>query len=163
MRSRSSARAVRRPPGLLAGRAALVLSALAALALVAGGCGEPSDGEFRSKVDDICKRAAADVGKIPPPDPDDLSANGRYADRIIPIVRKTHDQLEAVDVPGNRKSGYKSYVGAIDRFAMLLARRRNAARAGERGIYSGLVEQQNTVLQESKSQAALLGLKQCSK
>jgi hypothetical protein len=140
-----------------------VLGALAGLALVAGGCGELSNAEFRSKVDGICKRAAAEVGKVPPPAADDLAANGRYADQIIPIVRKTHDQLEAVDAPSNRKSGYKTYVDAIDRFSTLLGRRRNAARAGERRIYSALVEQQNTVLQESKAQAALLGFQQCSK
>ncbi len=132
------------------------------LALV--GCGgQVSDGKFRSTVDGICKRSSDELAAIPPPPPSDLAANGRYTAQVVLVVRKTHGKLKAVEAPSAKRSDYKGWVSTIDQLGRVIARQTAAAGARAPETFNALVQQENTLLQESKAKAALLGFMQCSK
>ena len=161
MRSRSSASSGRRDAGFLRPRAALVAGALVSLLVIAGGCGEVSEAEFRSDAEAICKRTDAEVSRIPAPPANDLAANGRHRSQVLAIFRRAHQRLKAVDAPSKRRSEYKKWVGTIERISRLIDVQAKAANAGDRRVFDALVQQQNAALQESKAQTALLGLRQC--
>lgn len=128
------------------------------------GCGgETSDRQFRSKVDGICKRSQTDLAAIPAPPPTDFAANGRYAGQVIVVLRKVRDRLKAVEAPSAKKSDYEQWVSTLDELGGVIARRGVAAAAGDAATFNSLVEQENTLLQASKSKAALLGFQRCSK
>ena len=142
-------------------RVAVLAGALIGALLIVGGCGEVSDAEFRSSAERICKGTDAELSKIPAPAPEDLAGYGRYTDQVLPIIRRAHKRLGGVETPSNRKSEYKKWVGSVERAASLIESRGKAAKAGDRRIFDALVKQENTVVQESRAQAALLGLRQC--
>ena len=131
--------------------------------LAAAGCGEVSEKEFRSKVDAICKRSSAELQAIQPPPAADAAANARFSGQVVLVVRKTHDKLKAVEAPSKREADYDKWVGAYARILEVIARRRAAAEAGDARTFNGLVEQENTLLQENKARAALLGFTECAK
>ncbi len=139
--------------------------AFAGLVLVLVGCGggKVSDAKFRSTVDGICKRSSQELAAIPPPPPSDLAANGRYTGQVVVVVRKTHGKLKAVEAPSAKRADYKEWVSAIDQLGRVIARQSAAAAAKSPGSFNALVQEENTVLQQSKAKAALLGFMQCSK
>jgi hypothetical protein len=139
------------------------LPACAALGIALAGCGDVSDAKFRSDVDRICRRSSAELAKIPAPAPDDLPANGRFTGQVVTVVRRTHDQLKAVDAPDAKASEYRKWVSQIKRIRDVIAGQSAAAATGDRARFNSLVEQQNTLLQASKAKAALLGLGQCAR
>lgn len=135
----------------------------AIITLVLIGCGGVSDKQFGSKVDGICKRSATELSAIPAPPASDLPANASYTAQVLPIVRKAVDKLKAIQAPDSKQSGYKSWISTFDKIRRLIAQQSTAAAAGDRASFNSLVEQQNTLLQENKAKAALLGFQECSK
>ncbi len=134
---------------------------LATIALL--GCGEVSDSHFRSQVDGICKRSAAQVTALPPPPPSEYPANASYAAQVAVLVQRSHKKLKAVEAPSAKSSEYKKWVAGFDKLAHLIAQRGAAAGARDAQSFNALAAEENTLVQENKAKAALLGFKQCSK
>ncbi len=147
-----------RRPGAPRAAAACGLATVALL-----GCGEVSDSHFRSQVDGICKRSAEHLTSIPPPPPSDFAANGSYAGQVATLVQKSHDKLKAVEAPSSKSSEYKKWVAGFAELGHVIGKRGAAAGARDAQSFNALVAEENTLLQESKAKAALLGFKQCSK
>jgi hypothetical protein len=94
-----------------------LLFAVAAFALVAGGCGggggkRLSKAEFVSRADAICakyeKRVQNRMAGVPAGDQKQLASSIK---NVLPLIRKGNDELRSLKPPGSLQSRFDSWMG----------------------------------------------------
>jgi hypothetical protein len=95
--------------------------AVAALALVAGGCGSNSGSkrlskaEFVSRADAICakyeKRVQSRMAGVPPGDQKQLASS---IEKVLPVIRKGNDELRSLKPPESLQARFDRWMGIAD-------------------------------------------------
>jgi hypothetical protein len=96
-----------------------LLFAVAALALVAGGCGSKgkrlSKGEFVTRADAICakyeKRVQSRMAGVPPGDQKQLASS---IEKVLPVIRKGNDELRSLKPPESLQARFDRWMGIAD-------------------------------------------------
>jgi hypothetical protein len=97
-----------------------LLFAVAAFALVAGGCGggggkRLSKAEFVSRADAICakyeKRVQSRMAGVPAGDQKQLASSIK---NVLPLIRKGNDELRSLKPPGSLQSRFDSWMVLAD-------------------------------------------------
>jgi hypothetical protein len=100
-------------------RARLLLFAVAALALVAGGCGNSSDrltkDEFVQRANAICakyeQRVQSQMSGVPAGDEKQLASS---IEKVLPVIRKGNDELRSLSPPESLQSSFDRWMGIAD-------------------------------------------------
>ncbi len=135
----------------------LLLLAVAAATAVAG-CG---GGDYPSKPDDICKKAAEELNGVARPKAvGDLHV---YLLRFQEILTKEIRQLKEVKPPSDKQSAYSGFVGGLDQTLTVVRRATNISGQQPRRALTLLARQGASAAAVRPQQAMAAGLKECAK
>ena len=117
----------------------LPIALVAALALLAAGCGGGGSGtispELVRSANAICKHQRAQIGHIRVPATPTMPAIARYLARVLPIAEKANADLHALEPPKGREELWKKLLGESDTSLMQLRHMLLAARGRARLVY----------------------------
>jgi hypothetical protein len=149
-------------------RAVSLLLAVAAVSLVAGGCGSKdnrlSKSEFVEQANAICAKYEQRVQKrmagIPAGDETQLASS---IEKVLPVIREGNDELRSLKPPDGLQGHYDRWMKIADAEVAAASKLQNALRKGDRqAIQSAFAELQTKDVDQDRLARQELGLNGCA-
>jgi hypothetical protein len=149
-------------------RAVSLLLVMAAVALVAGGCGSRSGrlskSEFVKQANAICAKYEQRVQKrmagIPAGDEAQLASS---IEKVLPVIREGNDELRSLKPPDGLQGHYDRWMKIADAEVAAASKLQNALRKGDRqAIQSAFAELQTKDVDQDRLARQELGLNGCA-
>lgn len=138
-------------------------AALAALALVAAGCGGGSGNlsfpDFQREANGICIRYARSVNALP--DPRTMSGIAGAARRSYALGRRERTLLHDLDAPKAARPDFGRMLGRLEQADELLPEVWQAASQGDQARVRSLVGRAKPIVAQANTSAFALGLDDC--
>ena len=144
------------------------LFAVAALALIAGGCGNKDErltkAEFVKQANAICAKYEQRVQKrmagIPAGDEAQLASS---IEKVLPVIREGNDELRSLKPPDGLQGHYDRWMKIADAEVAAASKLQNALRNGDRqAIQSAFAELQTKDVDQDRLARQELGLTGCA-
>jgi hypothetical protein len=144
----------------------LSVALVAALALLAAGCGGGGSGtispELVRSADAICKRQREQIGHVRAPTTPAMPTIAGYLARVLPIVEKANADLHALEPPKGREELWRKLLGESDTSLTQLRHMLSAARGRARLVYGVAQNRLATSDQAFLQTAHEIGLVTCA-
>ncbi|MDQ2909856.1 MAG: hypothetical protein M3R39_02405 [Actinomycetota bacterium] len=149
-------------------RARPVLLALAALALLAGGCKgngkRLTKAEFVGRANAICakyeQRVRKQMSSVPAGDEKQLASS---IEKVLPVIRKGNDELRSLKPPEGLQSRFDRWMGIADAEVSAAQKLHDALRQNDqRAIQAAFKELQNKDTAQDRLARQELGLTGCA-
>ena len=140
-------------------RGALLLTALAALLLVAG-CGGESKSDVISEGDKICREANDKLEALE--EPEDVSGLPGYAREARPIVEDAVADLKALDAPEQDREAFDEFIARSEELEELLKELSEAEAGTSDTELQEASERIGEVTDESNAAAEEYGFEDCA-
>jgi hypothetical protein len=149
-------------------RAVSLLLAVAAVSLVAGGCGSKdnrlSKSEFVEQANAICAKYEQRVQKrmagIPAGNEAQLASS---IEKVLPVIREGNDELRSLKPPDGLQGHYDRWMKIADAEVAAASKLQNALRKGDRqAIQSAFAELQTKDVDQDRLARQELGLNGCA-
>jgi hypothetical protein len=149
-------------------RAVSLLLAVAAVALVAGGCGSKdkrlTKGEFVKQANAICARYEQRVQKrmagIPAGDEAQLASS---IEKVLPVIREGNNELRSLKPPEGMQGHYDRWMRIADAEVAAASKLQDALRKGDRkAIQASFAELQTRDVDQDRLARQELGLNGCA-
>ena len=127
-------------------------------AVALAGCG---GGGYPDKADDVCKKAAENLNRVPKPKTaGDLHV---YLLRSQMVLSDEIRELKAIKAPSDKRAAYQSFVARLDGNLRVLRRAADASASNPRRALTLIARQGGSARSLLSQQARVAGLKQCAK
>ena len=149
-------------------RTVSLLLAVAAVALVASGCGSKDERltkeEFVKQANAICanyeQRVQKRMAGIPPGDEKQLASS---IEKVLPVIREGNDELRSLKPPEGLQGHYDRWMKIADAEVAAASKLQNALRKGDRqAIQSAFAELQTKDVDQDRLARQELGLNGCA-
>jgi hypothetical protein len=149
-------------------RAVSLLLAVAAVALVASGCGSKDERltkeEFVKQANAICanyeQRVQKRMAGIPPGDEKQLASS---IEKVLPVIREGNDELRSLKPPEGLQGHYDRWMKIADAEVAAASKLQNALHKGDRqAIQAAFAELQNKDVDQDRLARQKLGLNGCA-
>ena len=149
-------------------RAVSLLLAVAAVALVASGCGSKDERltkeEFVKQANAICanyeQRVQKRMAGIPPGDEKQLASS---IEKVLPVIREGNDELRSLKPPEGLQGHYDRWMKIADAEVAAASKLQNALHKGDRqAIQAAFTELQNKDVDQDRLARQKLGLNGCA-
>lgn len=134
---------------------------LAAAVLAAAGCGEdkPTKAEYVADLDKVCQQSKEGIDALP--EPRKLDDIPKFTRKVRPIVEKSIEDAEALELPEKDPGRFEAYVKGAKEQLPAIDELEQAAKSGD----AAEVRSVNTELEKKdearNAEAKKLGLKKC--
>ena len=149
-------------------RAVSLLLAVAAVALVASGCGSKDERltkeEFVKQANAICanyeQRVQKRMAGIPPGDEKQLASS---IEKVLPVIREGNDELRSLKPPEGLQGHYDRWMKIADAEVAAASKLQSALRKSDRqAIQSAFAELQSKDVDQDRLARQKLGLNGCA-
>jgi len=149
-------------------RGVSLLLAVAAVALVASGCGSKdkrlTKGEFIKRANAICaryeKRVQKQMAGIPPGDEAQLASS---IEKVLPVIREGNDELRTLKPPAGLQGHYDRWMKIADAEVAAASKLQSALRKGDlKTIQSAFAELRTKDVDQDRLARRELGLNGCA-
>jgi hypothetical protein len=142
------------------------VAVVAALAIVAAGCGGSSGGErlgrdaYLSQADAICREVTNQRLALPVPAAiEDIAG---YVDRALPLLDSARSNLRALRPPPQLDDEVAAWLDAINEERDTLSDLRDAARTGDAAKVGAVGSKGTSIEQRARARALAIGLVDCA-
>ena len=142
------------------------LSVIAAVSVIAVGCGDDEGGEALSKDEfvkqgnAICKKYDAEGDKLG--QPTSVQEIPEYADKALALFEKQVDEMNDLQPPEDLQEDFDKFLATADDAKKFIGDLKTAAESGDEKKVSEVAEQGDARDQESDEIATKLGLTECA-